>query len=387
MSTGSSRRRLLRLWPIALVGALAGGAIAVARSRPVVLAAAPVEAGPVAREAVGIGTIESESSVSVAFTLPGRILEIPVQEGQRVRAGETLARLDPAEQDKHLAAARRGVDLAAVSVQRADADIDRARVTREAAERDRKRAESLFASGVLSEAERDSAVERADRAAAELSAALAARRHSSTAVAVARATAAVEARHADETAITSPVDGVVVRRVREPGDVVSAGAPVLVVASTRKVWARTWIDETVLHELREGQPARVVLRGDPSRPLPARVDRVAVEGDRQTHEVLVDLELLEHPPRLVFGQRADGFIALETIPSSLRIPQGACDVARGLCPVERDGKVAYVDVKFGLHGNEWVEVQSGLARGDVVLLPEPSSGAPPAGRRVERRMP
>jgi RND family efflux transporter MFP subunit len=295
--------------------------------------------------------------------------------------------LDPEEQDRHLTSARRGVELAATSVVRADADIERARVTREAAERDKKRAESLFASGVLSEAERDSAVERADRSAAELSAALAARRHSTTAVSVARATADVEAERTDETTITSPVDGIVVRRVREPGDVVSAGAPVLVVASTRKVWARTWIDETVIHELREGQAARVVLRGDPSHPLAARVDRVAVEGDRQTHEVLVDLELLEHPPRLVFGQRADGFIALEVVPSSIRIPQGACDVARGRCPVERDGKVAYVDVKLGLQGNEWVEVQSGLASGDVVLLPEPSSGAPPAGRRVERRTP
>lgn len=387
MSSAHSRRWLSRLWPIALAVALAGTAVAVVRSRPVVVTAAPVEAGPVAREAVGTGTIESESQVSVAFTLPGRLLQIPVQEGQRVRAGEILARLDPAPQEKHLAAAKRGVDLAAVSVQRADADIERARVTREAAERDKKRAESLFASGVLSEAERDSAVERADRSAAELSAALAARRQSTTAVSVARATADVEAERTDETTITSPVDGVVVRRVREPGDVVSAGAPVLVVASTRKVWARTWIDETVIHELREGQPARVVLRGDPSHPLAARVDRVAVEGDRQTHEVLVDLELVELPPRIVFGQRADGFIALEVVPSSIRIPQGACDVARGRCPVERGGKVAYVDVKLGLQGNDWVEVQSGLASGDVVLLPEPSSGAPPAGRRVERRAP
>lgn len=387
MTLARSGKQLLRLWPLALVASLAGGAALFVRSRPVVLAAAPVEVGPVAREAVGTGTIESEAQVNVAFTLPGRIASISAEEGQHVREGETLAQLEPAEQDRHLAAARRGVDLAATSVQRAEADIQRARVTLEGAARDRKRADALFLSGVLSEAERDSAVERADRASAELTAAVAARRQSASSVSVARATVAVEAQRTGETTITSPVDGIVVRRLREPGDVVGAGAPVLVVASTRKVWARTWMDETVIHELREGQPARVVLRGDPAHPLSARVDRVAVEGDRQTHEVLVDLELLDLPPRLVFGQRADGLVTLEAVASSLRVRQGACDVERARCPVERDGKVAYVDVRFGLRGNEWLEVQSGLANSDVVLLADPVAGAPPEGRRVERRTP
>lgn len=387
MTLARSGKQLLRLWPLALVASLAGGAALFVRSRPVVLAAAPVEVGPVAREAVGTGTIESEAQVNVAFTLPGRIASISAEEGQHVREGETLAQLEPAEQDRHLAAARRGVDLAATSVQRAEADIQRARVTLEGAARDRKRADALFLSGVLSEAERDSAVERADRASAELTAAVAARRQSASSVSVARATVAVEAQRTGETTITSPVDGIVVRRLREPGDVVAAGAPVLVVASTRKVWARTWMDETVIHELREGQPARVVLRGDPAHPLSARVDRVAVEGDRQTHEVLVDLELLDLPPRLVFGQRADGLVTLEAVASSLRVRQGACDVERARCPVERDGKVAYVDVRFGLRGNEWLEVQSGLANSDVVLLADPAAGAPPEGRRVERRTP
>lgn len=387
MKRPGERRGVSRYWPVPVVAILALGAVAAVRMRPVVVGAVPVEVGPVAREASGTGTIESESQVSVAFTISGRLAKVVVQEGQRVREGEVLAVLDPEEQDRHLTSARRGVELAATSVVRAEADIARAKVTLEAAERERRRAEALFAAGVLAEAAKDDAVERAERAAAEHSAAVAARRQGTGAVAVARATAAVEAHRTAETQVTSPVDGIVVRRRHEPGDVVGPGEPVLVVASTRKVWARTWLDETVIHELREGQPARVAMRGAPGRTYAAKVDRVAVEADRQTHEVLVDLQLLELPDRLVLGQRADGFVTLEAVPSSIRIPQGACDVGRGQCPVEKDGKVAYVDVRLGLRGTDWIEVQSGLASGDVVLVPQPGDKALPAGRPVRRRTP
>ena len=59
-------------------------------------------------------------------------------------------------------------------------------------------------------------------------------------------------------------------------------------ASTRKILARVWIDESSLHDLHDGQEARVTLRSAPSRTLRARLDRVAAEADRQTHEVLAD---------------------------------------------------------------------------------------------------
>lgn len=381
------RKRLSRYWLLPLLVVLGGGAALAVRSRPVVLAAVPVEVGPVAREARGTGTIEAESQVSVAFTIAGRVARVSVEEGQRVREGDVLAVLDPEEQDRHLASARRSVELATTSLERAQADIERARITLDAAERERKRAETLFAAGVISEAARDEAVERAERALAEHKAAVAARHQGAGAVAVARATAAVQAQRTAEAEVRSPVDGVVVRKLHEPGDVVAPGTQVLVIASTRKIWARTWVDETAIHELREGQPARVLLRGAPSRAYPAEVDRVAVEADRQTHEVLVDLRLRELPERLVLGQRADGFITLQAVPSSLRIPAGACDVGRAECPVERDGEVAYVGVQLGVQGDDWIEVSSGLSRGDWVLLPGPGGEAPPPGRRVRRRAP
>ena len=87
MTRPETRRRLPRWWPAPILVALAAAAGVAMRMRPVEVAVAPVSAGPVTEEAVGTGTIESEAEVSVAFTLPGRIAKIEVQEGQRVQVG------------------------------------------------------------------------------------------------------------------------------------------------------------------------------------------------------------------------------------------------------------------------------------------------------------
>lgn len=378
-------RRGRRLLPIAAAIVIAAGGLAFVRTRPVEAAVTQVDVGPVVREAIGTGTIESEAQVSAAFTIHGRITDVRVREGDLVHPGDVLAMLDPGEQDRQVSLARRNVDLAASAIERSEAEIARARVVLEAALADKRRIDALFASGAIAAAERDNVHERAARAESELAAASAARKQGTDGVAVARENVRLQARRAEDAVIRSTFEGVVVRRLHEPGDVVSPGAVVLVVASTRKVWARTWMDETVLHDLREGQEARVVLRGDAARPLRARVDRLAVEADRKTHELLVDLELLERPARLVFGQRADGFVTLEARPSAPRVPQGACDVSAGRCFVTRGDRVAHADVRFGLAGNDWVEVVSGVERGEEVLIPTPDGAGLPLGRRVARR--
>lgn len=379
--------RALRFWPALLVGALGVGGVAYAKNRPVEARSSRVDMGAVERGAVGTGTIESEAQVNAAFTVSGRLTEVRVNEGDVVHAGDVLATLDPGEQDRQVSLARRNMDLVAASIERSDADIRRARATHQAAQQDLQRVDTLFASSAISPAERDAVHERAARAEAELAAANAARRQGEGGVVVAHENVRLQARRLEDTTIRSPVDGVVVRRFHEPGDVVTPGNVVLGLASTRKVWARVWMDETVLGDLREGQEAHITLRGDQSRPLRGRLDRVAQEADRQTHELLVDLELLERPSRLVFGQRVDAFVVLDVRPSALRVPQGACDVPAGRCLVSRTARVARADVRFGLVGNDFVEVLSGLKADDVVLSPKGEGAELGVGRRVAGAQP
>ena len=118
-----------------------------------------------------------------------------------------------------------------------------------------------------------------------------------------------------DTRILSPMDALVVKRLREPGHYVAAGAPVLTLVSTEKLWVRAWVDETALSALEPGLAALIEFRSEPGRDYPGRVDRIARQADRQVHEVLVDVEVLELPRSFAVGQRAD--VRIATKPAAL----------------------------------------------------------------------
>jgi RND family efflux transporter MFP subunit len=378
------RRRLLAAAKTLVAGALVLAAGVGWAGRPVRARSAPVERGEVRVEATGVGTIESDELVTLAFVAPGRVASLAVDEGDRVRAGQVIATLDVADTMRQLGVARAGEGAASTAIARARADVARAEAARAAAQKDLVRTRALRAEGSVAEASLDAAVERADRSDAELAAARAAVVQAEASASAAREGTGLVARRLDDGRLVSPVDGVVLERKHVVGDVVGAGTAVLVVASTRKVRARAWIDETALGALREGADAAVVLRSAAGAPLRGRVERVGAAADRQTHEVLVDVELVDRPARIAFGQRADVSIVLDRRDAALRVPAGFCDVPAKSCLVERDGRAARVPVTFGLVGLDAVEVASGLAQGDAVIAPLAGAPALAEGRRVRR---
>lgn len=368
----------------ALAVVLLGGGALGWRERPVDVRAIAVDQGPVRAEAAGTGTLESDLQVSMAFTMPGRILSIAVDQGDRVVAGQVLGTLDVTDVAQQISVASAGESLASSAITRAAADVARAKATLAAAKAELDRTTALVNSGASTGAQLDAAKEKYDRADAELKGANAAVVQAGSGVALAKQTTKLHAKKLVDGRLVSPIDGVVIRRSHEVGDVVGHGVTVLTIASLHKLRARAWIDETSLGALREGGPARVVLRSHPERSLLARVERIGLEADRQTHEVLVDVELLDRPARLAFGQRVDVFLGLETRARVTRVPQGYCDLATNVCLVERKGRVAHATVTFGLVGTEFIEVTSGLGAGEVILGAVTVDAPPPIGRRVRR---
>lgn len=375
-------RSRVRAGGAALVVLAAAAGVGIVRQRPIPVRTHVVDAGDVRREAFGTGTLESDATIVLAFTAPGRIVSLAADEGEPVTAGAVVGSVDLASVAHERSVAAAGVSLAAAAVARADADIARATTAHDAAKVELARARALHDAGAVSRATLDAAQEMVDRTAAELVAARAARAQGHGSVAVARETVALHERRVDDAVLRSPVDGIVVRRHAEPGDVVGVGAPVLTVAATGKLLARVWVDEIHLPSLAEGQAAEVTLRGAERAPLPARVHRIAPEVDRQTHEVLVELELVGRPPRLAFGQRVDARITLEARSGVARVPRSVCDPTRGSCLVLREDRLAEAPVASGLVGTDHAEVASGLAVGDVVVDASALDAPPPIGRRA-----
>lgn len=312
-----SGRRLL--WPAAgvLVSlAIAGG---VWRARRVASPPATCVAGPatVAREVLGVGLLETAREVPAAFEASGRVATLLVDEGATVKTGELLGSLDPATPQRKLSVSAATLSLAKASVSRAEADLEKARVAKVSAARELKRIDQLLSGGASTPAQHDQADDRLALAEVDFRAAGTALMQSRESANVARAGLVLQQQALSDTRLVSPMDAVVVKRHREPGHFVVAGAPVLTLASTAKLWVRAWVDETALAAIQPGQPARIEFRSQPGREYAGRVDRIAKQADRQVHEVLVDVEVLELPASYAFGERADVHIATSSVAGRL----------------------------------------------------------------------
>jgi HlyD family secretion protein len=248
------------------------------------------------------GTVEA-TEADLGFQAPGRIDSLLVEEGARVGTGQRLATLDTRE-----AAARRAVAAAQLLAQRARlAELERGYRPEEIAQsksalraaeqrladatRDRNRTRNLFRGGAVSqqsldgaetawalaEAERDRMRDQAQMlASGPRIEQIAAQR-----ALVAAALAAVE--QADAALafaeIRAPFPGTVSRRLREPGEVVGAGAPVITLSNPADRWVRIYVREDEVGRVSLGQRATIRVDAYVDRLFEGEVSFVAGEAE------------------------------------------------------------------------------------------------------------
>jgi HlyD family secretion protein len=233
--------------------------------------------------------------VQVAAPVGGRLLELRVAEGDRVKAGDLVARLDTADAQLALArvkaereqaeaqlrmitAAPRSEDVRQADAQRAsaEADVRAAEAELAAAQADVDRFEALLASNSGSRKQRDDAVTRRDVARARVQGAkdrVAAARENAARLragprredvdlarariaAISAQVAAWEKTIADAT-VMAPMSGIVSEKLADQGELLAPRAPIVVIADLQHVWANVYVDEPVVPRLRVGQKATV----------------------------------------------------------------------------------------------------------------------------------
>ena len=248
------------------------------------------------------------NEVIVSPQIMGRIVNLTVDEGSQVKKGDLIAELDPKELEASLAAAKANVasleaqvheanhnyawtddqtgasmKQAAATVTSTQAQLDQAQANLWRDESDYKRAQSLYASGIDSQQDRDHAeatykaslanVESLKQSvtaqAAALSVAQANRkqvdvRQSEIATTIAqleqaRASEAETATQLGYTKIYAPIDGIVSVRVAKQGEVVAQGAAIVVVVDVDHLWVRADVEESYIDDVQFGQTLRVRL--------------------------------------------------------------------------------------------------------------------------------
>ena len=333
---------------------------------------------------MGTGTLEARVQTVVSTKIPGRIFDMRVDQGDEVRAGQALLMLDDSEFRQQVEMARSALDAARATVERMQADAVRSQAILEQSRIEYRRRESLFASKSIAANEIDKRKEELKVAEADVEKTRAAVVEARKNLVVAQNTVDYHLARLNDTRIAAPFDGLIVRRDRDSGDIVVPGTSIFLLISTRSLWVRAWVDETEMQRLAEGQPADVAFRAEPGTVYRGKVVRIGRETDRETRELLVDVEVERLPQLWAVGQRADVFIRSDRRAGVTIVPSRAVMRKQGETGVmaDRNGRAVWQPVTLGLRGRDRVEVLAGLSPGDTVVYPQGPDPIP-EGRRIE----
>lgn len=338
---------------------------------PTPVMAHTVVTGDVRGEVMGTGTLEARVKTVISPRIQERLAEMLVDQGDAVKSGQLLARLDDAETKQQVAIAEATLAASRATVERVKADEARAQAVLQQAQLDHRRSTELLAGKIAAQADFDKTAEALHVAEADLKRAQSANVEAERQVLTAEKTLLYQKEHLAFTEMRSPYDGLVTRRDRDPGGVVVPGASILQVVATNEIWVSAWVDETAMAGLKVGQPARVVFRSEPAKTYPGEVARLGREADRETREFVVDVRVKELPENWTIGQRAELFIETGHKSNVVLLPPRFVRWRENKpgAFVNDHGKARWREVALDLRGLQNVEVTQGLSAGDQIVRP------------------
>lgn len=240
-------------------------------------------------------SLEAVRSARVGAEVPGRVVEVPIEEHDHVQEGAVLVRLDPQLPEAAVAGAR--------------ANLLRARSANELASQEHGRQRNLSDEGVSSVADYDRTESEELRSDADVEAARA---------------ALVEAQtRLDKTRITAPFAGAVSELDLEPGAYLRVGDPVARVSDLSQVEAEVGVDDRQILALEIGHPARLRVDAYPGEWFEGRVARLPRTPDPVTRKYPVPVQIANPDERLLPGMLGQVRFELGDSRSTLRIPRRA----------------------------------------------------------------
>lgn len=351
---------------------------------PVPVATHTVTRGSISAEVMGTGTLEARVSATISPKIAGRIGSVLVDQGSAVTQGTDLVRLDAEELKQQVAIAEANVEAAEAGIARVEAEKKRALAIYEQSRLNYDRIESLVKQKATSQQDFDQAFEALSVAQSGVAGAEAAIVEAQKQLIVTQKTLQYHAARLQDTVVTAPFDGLIVKRHREAGDVAVPGSPVLTLISTDELWISAWVDETQMSKIDQGQAAQVVFRSDADRSYPGTVARLGREADRETREFIVDVRVLELPDSWAVGQRAEAYIKVGTRNDVVVLPADLLLTRNGASGVfiAIEGHAVWRPLRLGFRQRGIVEVLDGINEGDVIVTPVNAKASLTDGRKV-----
>jgi RND family efflux transporter MFP subunit len=381
------RRPLWRrwwFWLLLVVGVALVGAVLRSRNAPIAVDVATVAAAyPSTSVSVlnATGRVVAQRRASVSSKGTGRLEWLGVQEGQMVKEGEVIARLE----NRDVAAQR---EQAAAQVQAARANLAQGVAELEDAQSSLKRAQDLAKQNFISGSALDTAEARYNKARAQIDTLKAQ-------IGVAEANLRVAGVSFDQTLIRAPFSGIVLTKSANVGDIVTpfsaasgtTGA-VVTMADMETLEVEADVSEASIAKITLNQPAEIQLDAFPELRLLGEVSRVVPTVDRSKATLLVKVRFVERDPRVLPDMSTKVSFLARPLAATERQPVPAVrpdavvkrDGAEVAFVVAPDNTVKPVPVKVGAKVGDLVRID-GLAAGTRVVANPPERLA--AGARVE----
>jgi RND family efflux transporter MFP subunit len=337
------------------------------------------------------GYVVARQHASVSTEVSGRLAELYVAEGSRVKKGQVLGVLRNDEQ-------RASVESAKAALGSARAAFSEAEASAYEAELARKRSQELVSRGLVSQSDYDAAEARSKVAAARVESA-------SASVANARARLSSAQVEYARTFIRAPFSGAVLRKEAEVGEIVSpipssgglTRGAIVTMADLSSLEVDVDVNEGYVSRAHEGMRAEIALDAYPSEPYPGRVRQIVPTADRQKATVLVKVAfdsldtrvLPEMGAKVTFLADAPGAgsdVAGSRVASAaVTIPKAAVAEREGRAVVfvADKGRAALRSVGPRPYGADKVVITGGLAPGEMVVLDPPVALAD--GTRIRTR--
>jgi RND family efflux transporter MFP subunit len=333
-----------------------------------------------ARTVSATGSLAAQEQVILGTKVAGRVAEIPVDLGTRVRRGQMIAKLDQidfkhrvdqAEAALQQARVRLGLPATGTEervdpertaiVRQARAMLDDARLTRD-------RSVKLMQGDLIARAQLDSAEAALQVAEGRYQDALEEVRNRQAIIVQRRSELDLARQQLTDTVILSPIDGAVSLRQASVGEYLNAGAPISTLVQLHPLRLRVPVPEREAAGVRAGHAVSLTVEGDPT-VYRGRVVRLSPIVQEQNRTMLVEAEVPNERGFLRPGAFARVDIVTEVTQPVITVPANSVIVFAGVekVLVVRQGKTAEARVTTGRKFGEDVEITEGLKKGDQVV--------------------
>ena len=283
--------------------------------------------GQVIEAVYATGTIETTLSIRIATERAARLTALLADEGMAVKAGQVLARFDDAE---------------------LQASLQEAQVRQQNAGKILLRLQNLHARGTVSTEQLDQARTEAD----------------ATRAMTQRIMAQIKS-----LTLTSPVDGVIIRRDGEPGDYMPVNQAVFFLKQADSSLRLTAdVDEEDIPKVNPAQRVLITADAFPGKVFEGLVKEITPQGDPVTRSYRVRITLPDEIPFFI-GMTAESNILIAQRDNALLIPNSA--ITNNAVWLVKDGKTYPQRVKTGVKNAHTTEITEGLTGKDTVIIVPP----------------